>query len=332
MSHEKIMNELKALSPEIEEEMKKFIPRDSLENFYGAMWYHLESGGKRIRPGLAILTGKALGVEKEKIMPFAVACELLHNWLLIHDDIEDGDKYRRGKPAVWVKYGLANGINVGDGMAHYALKAILETKNKGVEEKIVFELLERFVDTAIKTAEGQAMEFNLREKDEVSEEEYMAMVRGKTAYYLTIPMVGAAIIAKAEKNVLEKITKYGEYIGPAFQIRDDIIDITEGKGREDIGNDIKEGKRSILIIYALQSCGEKDKKTLLDILNKPRDETSREDVKKVIEIFEKTKAVEKAQKKAENLYEKAIKVIDDLPESLKEILIAMGEYMIKRKT
>ncbi len=331
MPYEEIIEKLKALSPEIEEEMKKFIPQNHLENFYGAMWYHLGTGGKRIRPGLAILTGEALGVEKNKVMPFAVACELLHNWLLIHDDIEDGDKYRRGKPAVWVKYGLANGINVGDGMAHYALKAILETKKRGVEEKIVFELLDRFLDTAIKTAEGQAMEFNLREKNEVSEDEYMQMVKGKTAYYLTIPMVGAAIIARAGKEIIEKITQYGENIGPAFQIRDDIIDITEGKGREDIGNDIKEGKRSILVVYALEKCNEEERKTLLEILNKPREETSKEDVRKVIEIFEKTEAVERAQKKAEELYEKAIEVIADLPEELRNILTAMGEYMIKRK-
>ncbi len=332
MDMEDILREAEKYKERLEGELKNTIPSEGIKNFHDAMHYHLSTGGKRLRPILALLTARALGVDEEKVMPFAVACELLHNWLLIHDDIEDGDTVRRGKPAVWVKYGLAHGVNVGDGMAHYAIKSVLRCYEKGVPAETVFRLLEVYADTAIKTAEGQALEINLRNNDHPTEEEYMRMVTGKTAYYLTIPMVGAAVIAGMDDNFVNRIVEYGKCVGPAFQIRDDVIDLTEGKGRDDIGNDIKEGKRSILVVYALEAASEEEKNKLIEILNKPREETTREDVLWVVELFRKTGAIERANQKAEELVNKAKEVISPLPDQLKEILEAMADYMIKRKT
>jgi geranylgeranyl pyrophosphate synthase len=245
--------------------------------------------------------------------------------------VEDGDTVRRGKPTVWVKYGIAHAINVGDGMAYYAIKAILKCKERGVDDETIFQLLERFTDTAIRTAEGQAMDLNLRNNNNPTEEEYMKMVIGKTAYYLTIPMVGGAIIAGADDSLIEKLIEYGKYIGPAFQIKDDILDLTEGKGRDDIGNDIKEGKRSILVVYALERATEEERKKLLEILNKPREETTKEEVMWVIDLFKRTKAIERAEKKAEELASRAKDVIRDFPAELRNVLEVMADYMVKRK-
>ncbi len=331
MKLEEILEDVSHYKELMEEELHSVIPGGGVPNFHDAMHYHLSTGGKRIRPLLAILTARALGVDENKVLPFAVACELLHNWLLIHDDIEDGDTFRRGKPAVWVKYGLAHGINVGDGMAHYAMKAVLKCHERGVPAEVVFRLLEAYADTAIKTSEGQAMEINLRENNNPTEEEYMQMVTGKTAYYLTLPMVGGAIIGGLDEKLIEKIVEYGKCVGPAFQIRDDIIDLTEGKGRDDIGNDIKEGKRSILVVYALERASDEEKNKLIEILNKPREETTRDDVLWVMELFKKTGAIDRASKKAENLIENAKEIIQPLPPELREILEAMADYMIRRE-
>ena len=332
MNMVEMLREAEKYKQRLEEELRNVIPTEGIKNFHDAMHYHLSTGGKKLRPVLALLTARALGVEEEKVMPFAIACEILHNWLLIHDDIEDGDTVRRGRPAVWVKYGLAHGINVGDGMAHYAIKSILKCRERGVPDETVFHLLEAYVDAAIKTAEGQAMEINLRDNNNPTEEEYMRMVIGKTAHYLTLPVVGAAIIAGMDEDGINRIVEYGKCVGPAFQIRDDIIDLTEGKGRDDIGNDIREGKRSILVVYALEVASEEERNKLIEILNKPREKTTKEDVLWVAELFSKTRAIERANRKAEELVEKAKDVISPLPEQLREILEAMADYMITRKT
>ena len=99
-------NIIKQKSKLIDEEIEKVFPKDSIPNLYDAAWYHMGTGGKRLRPVLAVMTCEALGGNAQKAVPFAAACEVFHNWMLVHDDIEDGDRVRRDKPAVWVKYGL----------------------------------------------------------------------------------------------------------------------------------------------------------------------------------------------------------------------------------
>ncbi len=314
----------------IDEEIKKVIPLEGVKNLNDAVWYHLGTGGKRIRPALAIITCEALGCEKEKIIPFAAACEILHNWLLIHDDIEDGDKVRRNNPAVWVKYGLPHGINIGDYMSMKVFELVLNSREKGVDNETVLKLLKHMILTSIRTAEGQAMDINLRQNDSPTEEEYMEMVIGKTAHYLTAPMVGGAIVAGRE-DLVEKILDFGRKIGPAFQITDDILDLTEGKGRSEIGRDIKEGKRSILVAHCLSKCNEDERQMLIEILNKPVDDTTNEDVEKVKQLFEKYGSVDYARNKAQKLVDEAKNIIADFPAELKEILDFVADYLIKRK-
>ena len=193
MNIEKLMEEKSHL---IDKEFDKVLPKTGISNLQDAVWYHMETGGKRLRPLLSILTCEALGGNADKILPFAAACELFHNWILIHDDIEDGDKVRRNQPTVWVKYGLAHAVNVGDYLEHKVFELILHSKEHGVDDSTIMKLIECMKTTAIKTAEGQTMDINLRNNDSPTEKEYLSMVIGKTAHYLTVPMIGAAIVVK----------------------------------------------------------------------------------------------------------------------------------------
>jgi geranylgeranyl pyrophosphate synthase len=325
---EKVLKEKGRL---IEDELEKVFSGKDIPNLYDAIQYHMGTGGKRLRPVLAIVTCEALGGDSKKVIPFAAACELLHNWLLIHDDIEDGDRIRRNKPALWVKYGLAHGVNAGDLMSQKVYELILDSRNYGVDDATTFRLIQAMVDTAVRTAEGQAMDINLRNENNPTEEKYMKMIKGKTAYYLTVPMVGGAIIAGASETVIKKIIKFGEYAGPAFQIADDLLDLTEGKGRGEIGSDIKEGKRSILVTHCISKCGEEEKERLIEILNKPRDETTKEDILWVKSLFEKYGSLEYARKKGEDLIQKAKSVAAELPPEAGNILSFFADFIIKRK-
>src|SRR3989344_4415150 len=325
---ERIIDEKYSL---IDAEISRAFPKKGISNLYDAVWYHLDTGGKRIRPALAIITCEALGGDAKKILPFAAACEILHNWLLVHDDIEDQDRIRRNKETVWVKYGIAHGINVGDYMSHKVFELILNSKNYGLDDKTILKLVEIIINTTVKTAEGQSMDINLRNSDNPSEKMYMEMAKAKTAYYLTVPMIGGAIIADADDRLIQKIIEYGEKIGPAYQISDDILDLTEGKGRKEVGRDIKEGKKSILVIHCLSKCSNDEKKKLLSILNKDPAKTTKTDVDYVKRLFLKYGSIEYARKKAKNLSADAKGEVKDFPPRLRDLLNYFADYLVERE-
>lgn len=321
MDIEKLLKEKGKL---IDKEIEAVFPKKDIPNLNDAVYYHLGTGGKHIRPVLAIVTCESLGGNAKQVLPFAAACEILHNWLLIHDDIEDGDQVRRNKPAVWIKYGLAQGVNIGDYMTQKVYELILRSKEQGVDNDTVFKLLKTMVDASLRTSEGQAMEINLRANDNPTEEDYMKMITGKTAHYMTAPVIGGAIVAGRE-DLLDKVIEFGNYVGPAFQIADDLLDLTEGKGRKEIGCDIKEGKRSLLAIHCLSKCKEK---RLIEILNKPVKETTHEDVLFAKQLFEQCGSVDYAKKKADELLKKAKSVIAGTELSFLE---EFADYLVNRK-
>lgn len=306
--------------------------RGNIPNLQAAVRYHMGTGGKKLRPLLAIMTYEALKKKSDstdKIMSFAASCELLHNWFLVHDDIEDGDSVRRDKPAVWVKYGLAHGINVGDYMAQKVFELILRSKKYGVDDKTVLKLVKAMSIAAVKTSEGQAMDINMR-NSMPNEKDYMDMVIGKTGHYLTVTMIGAAIVAGRDE-LIPRLVEFGSCIGPAFQITDDVLDLTEGKGRGELGRDIKEGKKSIMIIHCLAECKADEKKKILDVLNRQPSSTSDKDVAFVIGLLGKYGSVEYAKNKAEKLKQQANQVISKLPPELHEILEFFADYLVNRK-
>jgi geranylgeranyl pyrophosphate synthase len=317
--------------PAVEREIASVIT-GRIPNLQDAVEYHMGTGGKKMRPLLAILTYRAISRKDDisPILPFAAACELLHSWLLVHDDIEDGDRVRRDKPALWVKYGLAHGVNVGDYMAHKVFELVMKSRRAGVDDEKTFSLTRAIIETALHTAEGQTMDINLRASSAPSESDYLDMVIGKTAHYLTVPMVGAAIVAGHE-NLVPSLIDYGSKLGPAFQIADDLLDLTEGKGRGEIGRDIKEGKRSILIVHCLSRCSAEEKKKLLAVLDKTPEDTEEGDVLFVKSLLEKHGSLDYSRKLAENYTAEAKRIADGMPAALKEILYFFADYSVKRR-
>jgi geranylgeranyl pyrophosphate synthase len=322
---------LKEKGKQIEKEIEKVIPREGIKNLNDVIWYHLGTGGKRIRPVLAILTCESLGGDVRKVLPFASACELLHNWLLIHDDIEDRDEVRRNKPTVWKKFGLDHGINVGDFMSEKVYELILKSEEVRVDKDTIMKLLKETVETSTRTSQGQTMDMNLRKNNNPSESEYFKTIELKTAWYLTMPMIGGAIIANASEDVIDKIKQFGMRIGPAFQITDDLLDLTKGKGRGEIGSDIREGKRTLMVVDCLKKCDQEERERMIEILNKPRSSTSVRDVLWVKSLFEKYGSIEYARKKAKNLAKEAKDIVRDLPEDFKNVLNEFADYLIERK-
>ena len=312
----------------IEPLLAELFPRNAEDHLSAALWHHMGSGGKRIRPALCLLCCEELGGDPDKAVCFAASVEILHNMLLIHDDLEDGDSVRRDAPTVWAKFGMANAVNLGDYMLGRAYTAILRSP---VDDRTLVRLVAAFTDACERTCRGQAIDMNARGRDPFTVEQYMEMVTLKTGHYLALGMVGGAIIAGLDDEGVEQIYRLGGSIGPAFQVRDDVIDLTVGKGRGGaVGNDIREGKPSILYAHALSKAGAKDRKRLVEIVRKDRRDTSDEDVQWVISLYHRLGSLELAQAKAQELVAAALETIERIPVENKDFFRRVARFAAER--
>lgn len=293
--------------------------------------YTFSTGGKRLRPILVFKIVELLGGDIDQAEPYARAIETFHNFTLVHDDIMDGDTYRRGEPALWEKYGLEQGLNIGDGLHVMAYRYLLENRDVFTEEKFE-ELLDIFNETGQEVIDGQSMDLSFRDRTDVGENEYHRMIGKKTGALISAALKGGAVIADADEFMLEEVEAYGRAIGPAFQIRDDVIDLVGEKGREENGNDIKEGKRSLIVVKAFNRLEGEEKKELVDIIDAPRDKTSQEDVSRAIELFREVDAIKDADEEADQLAQDAMDLVEQMNHGRElDDLVEITEFLVERK-
>ena len=327
-----IEESIKTYGKKIDDLLKEIIPPDRDDYLSEPIWHHLRTGGKRIRPAICLITCEELGGNPDEALHFALAIEILHNMFLLHDDIEDEDTMRRDQPTVWVKYGVANAINAGDYLLARAYHCILISQ---IPSDRKLKLLEIFNLTYEKTVEGQALDINARGATDYTVEKYLELVRLKTGYYLACGMVGGAVVASGNniEGTIDKIWALGKLMGPAFQIKDDLIVLTVGKGRGGvIGSDIKEGKASFLYAYTLEIANDDDKTSLIEIMSKQREETTDDDVQSVLNIYNKHGAIEHAQVYADDLIKQTYDIIDEIPTDNKAVFRDIANFMAQRMT
>jgi geranylgeranyl pyrophosphate synthase len=301
------------------------------------IWEFLDRGGKRWRPFLFLLVCEALGKNPEDFMEFAIIPEVIHNGTLIIDDIEDSSDYRRGKPCTYKIYGLDIAINAGNAMYYLPLLPLLKNKEK-ISPKKLCEIYEVYVQEMINLSLGQAMDIawhqGLANADEISEENYLQMCAYKTGTLARMAAKLAAVLADATREQAERIGYFAESIGIAFQMQDDILDLTgeefaEKKGGR--GKDITEGKRTLMVIHTLRTAEYEDKKRLIEILNMHTSDQKLLD--EAIAIIQKYGSIEYAKRFAAKIIEESWNEAEKVlpPSEAKEKLKAFAEFLIKRK-
>jgi geranylgeranyl diphosphate synthase, type II len=241
---------------------------------YAAVLEYPLREAKGLRPALTIASCLALGGNLDEIVPTAAALELCHNAFLVHDDIEDGSEVRRGKPTLSMQVGLPLAVHAGDTMLALVLDPLLEnTQLLDVGRALrVLELVATMVRT---TAEGQALELTwIREgRWNVSEADYVDMVQRKTAWYsFSAPLLAGAIVAEADSKLLPTFEELGQNLGVAFQIRDDVLNVTGDEatiGKETSG-DLWEGKRTLILADFFDRASTTEATWAKDLLSKPR--------------------------------------------------------------
>ncbi len=288
--------------------------------------HHLiASGGKRIRPYLVILSSRIFNVHADKYTKIASAIEIYHSATLLHDDVVDNAKHRRGTPSANDIWGNKSSILVGDFLLASSSSIIADMENQA--------LLKLFIRVLSLMAEGELVQLRLSRDIRLSQRDYYTIIKKKTAYLISAACESGPIVGQASETQRFKMRQYGLLIGIAFQLIDDNIDyISSGKlSGKDKGVDLKEGKVTLPIIVALSEADRKERALLKMALSSYRGD---EDLfKKVYSIIEKHHGFEYTKKRAESFANKALKLLDGLPQSLElEELKKFTKAVAERKS
>ncbi len=273
-----------------------------------------ERKGKYLRPTLLLLTAQAMGFPEEKAIKTAAAMQTSEDWILNHDDFEDNSLERRGKPTLHRLYGKELAVNAGDAL-HVIMWKMLKDNEKILGAKKTFTIIDEFYQMLSKTILGQTVEIKWTQENQknLQNEDIFFIIEGKTVYYsIAGPMRLGAILADAQKKQLDLIYEFAKPLGWCFQIQDDLLDLTSDFAglKKQTGNDIYEGKRTIMLAHLLRKIKGQEKKKLGQILKKRRDEKTKTEVDWTIKMMRKYGSLEYGKKLAEKLANKARKIFD----------------------
>ena len=300
------------------------------KGLYEPIRYVLSLGGKRIRPVLMLMAYELWKDDSDTILPQAVALETYHNFTLLHDDVMDNADVRRGHPTVHKKWNENTAILSGDNMLALAFKW-MQTPAERMPE-----VLATFTQTTIEINHGQQYDVDFENRDDVTEAEYLEMIRLKTSVLLACAVKIGALLANAPAQDVENLYKFGEAIGLAFQLQDDYLDVYGDPavfGKE-IGGDIVSNKKTYMLINAFQKAEGKDKEMLVKWIATPVTQKNRgQKVAAVTSIYNKLGIDLMAKAKMEEYYEQALQALAEVnvPDDKKEALLSFAAKMMKRE-
>lgn len=309
-------------NPYIEKQLRSLFDKRDLP-LYDMTKYHLgwvdKSGrpaksntGKMLRATLCLLACESTGSDFTQALPAAAAIELIHNYSLVHDDIQDGDEIRRHRETVWKIWGKPQAINAGSALRMLANLAIIDQEDKKVSDSKKLIILDILDKSCLEMIEGQYLDIDFEERSDISVDEYIHMISKKTSALIAGSLKAGAAI-NIDKEKLSKFDEFGNYLGMAFQITDDILGIwgNDKKTGKPLASDIAKKKKSLPIVYSFRKLKRKEKEIFSNIYQKK--EIVDQDLKKVLEYLNITKAKEYCIDLSRSYYEKALKKTEELP-------------------
>jgi len=305
----------------IQEEMRAAFPtaEQRVWDFYAIQEYHLGwrdvdlkpasfDPGKLLRPQLSMLACQLVGGDIEQAMPLAAGIQLIHDFTLIHDDIEDDSDTRRGRTTVWKQWGIAHGINAGDAMFVVAHLALHRMSDAGVAPAVVLEVLKRFDQTILTICEGQFLDLSFEGNLQITEADYLSMISRKTAALLAAAAGLGAIVGGADQASVQSLFDFGQSLGLAFQIQDDVIGIwgepsVTGKPR---AADIYRRKVSLPVVHALSNA--ENRNNLMRIYR--QQEVNDDDVGTALAVLENAGSREYSEGIALHYHQEAVQALE----------------------
>jgi geranylgeranyl diphosphate synthase type I len=324
-----LMSEILERATIIDDHLMKYLEDGKPEKLVRAVRHYPEAGGKRLRPVLAMLVADAISGKEEESIPFGCCLEIIHNFTLIHDDVMDEDPIRRGRPAVHVLYDVPTAIIAGDAMFARGFEVLAMVE---VAPEKTRRLLSLVAKTVWIIAEGQQMDIDFENSNSVTVDEYLEMIEKKTAILFACAAQGAAMIADGSEDQERDMFEYARLLGLGFQIWDDVLGIIadEKKLGKPVGSDIRNGKRTLVVLHALENADEEDRQNILSTLG--HEDATYEEVAEVIKTLERIGSIEFAKSIAMDYAKQAKKCLEGLPDSdSKALLKALVDYSVKRE-
>lgn len=287
------------------------------------MWYP-EAGGKRLRPVMALLACEASGGTAEDALPVALAVELVHNFSLVHDDIMDRDATRRGRATVHTKWDEATAILAGDVLFARAFEVLARIPDPAAHQEA-----SRLLSTAIRRlCEGQAMDVAFEKRQDVTTAEYLDMIGGKTAVLFAAACHGGALSAKrTNRAAIEALDRFGDSFGMAFQIADDLLDVTGDSKTlgKPWGSDVRAGKQTVLVLEALARATPAHRRSLEAALGNAK--ASDEEVRRAVEAMRESGALAAAEALRDRHARDAADALSPLPDTpARRALLGLNEW------
>ena len=314
-------------------------PIREVDLLYKMMRDYPSRQAKGMRPFLCVTTCRAAGGAEEDAILTAACIELFQNWILIHDDIEDGSELRRGEPALHKRYPEALALNAGDALHARMWEALLRNKKSLGTEKTIG-VLDEFSRMVNQTTEGQHMELGwvAAKRWDLKEKDYYEMCTRKTSWYtIASPCRLGAIIGGAGPRVLDQLREFGMALGVAFQIQDDSLNLVGdeekyGKAKSD---DILEGKRTMILLHLLGAAGQSERDRIISIMNKDRGAKTDSDVSYVLSMVDRYDAVGYARKRAAELLKEALSTLGEVgltgDRKSVEMLSSFARFAVERE-
>ena len=335
-----IMKVLEGKKAVIWPELQKYLPNKEPKFHYDMVRDYPERGGKYLRAGLILLACEAFGGDPKKAVRTAAAMEASQNWILIHDDIQDHSDERRGKPCLHKTAGVEQALNAGDALNMIMWK-ILADNREVLGSDLTFKIIDEFYRMLLITAEGQAIDMKWVEDKTLgmTEEDYYKIVDTKAGLYtITGPMRLGAMIAGARPEQLKFLDEFGLPFGRAFQIQDDVLNLAGDpkKYGKEIGGDILEGKRTLMLVHLISHCSQNERELVKATYGKTREEKLQADVEYVLNLMKKYGSIDYARDKsfefaaqAQRIFDTKFSFLKDGP--AKDGLRAAVDFVVKRE-
>ena len=298
------------------------------KSLYDAASHLIIHGGKRLRPYMVIKSCQVLGGSKAKAMNAANAVEMVHNFSLVHDDIMDKDEMRHGVPTTHKRYGIPLAILAGDVLFSKAYEVISNSQVSGESTK---QLISRLAKACVDICEGQWLDVKMAEGKRIpTQKEYIKMIGKKTAALFDVSCAMGAICATKNKKDIENLSSFGRNLGIAFQITDDLIGVVGDAKitKKPVGNDLREGKKSLPILLAIKRARGKDKKTILKVFGNPK--STKKEMDKAVKTIKNIGIEETVRNQALGYAQKAERSLLKYSGVAKDELIALLDFVVKR--
>jgi geranylgeranyl diphosphate synthase type I len=300
------------------------------EDLYHAASYLIDNGGKRLRPFLVVKSCQLLGGDSKQAIPAPASIEMIHNFTLVHDDIMDNDELRHGVPTVHVKFGIPLGILAGDLLFAKAFETISQDYRQ-ISKEIGLNLSSTLARACADLCEGQALDIIMAKSNEIpSERQYIKMIKKKTSSLFIASCAMGAIAANKSLSDVIRLSTFGKNLGIAFQIIDDLIGVIGDpkKTKKPVGNDLREGKKSLPILMAIKKANSQQKKVILNAFGNPS--VSKDEVEKAISVISSLEIDKTVRQKASHHSEMAKKSISIYQGSAKKELLSLLDFVVER--